>query len=90
MTGAPVPNYALTDYERAVEAAVFASVEPLTPAQIAQFVGDGDVTGALHAISARHAGGGFHLVERGRAHQDVNVVVGVGIEVVLVDEPLGY
>ena len=65
MTGEPVPNYAPTDFERAVEAAVFASVEPLTPAQIAQFVGDGDVTGALRAIAARHATGGIHLVERG-------------------------
>ncbi len=65
MTGAPVPDYAPSDFERAVEAAVFASVEPLTPAQIAQFVGDGDVTGALRAIAARHGAGGIHLVERG-------------------------
>lgn len=65
MTGEHIPDFAHTDFERAVEAAVFASVEPLTPAQIAQFVGDGDVAGALHAIAARHAGGGIHLVERG-------------------------
>lgn len=56
----PVP-----DFERGVEAAVFASAEPLTLADIAAHVGDGDVRAALDAIAARHAGSGIELVERG-------------------------
>lgn len=56
----PVP-----DYERGVEAAVFASAEPLTVADIAAHVGEGDVRAALAAIAARHAGTGIELVERG-------------------------
>jgi segregation and condensation protein B len=60
MIATPIP-----DYERGVEAAVFAATEPLTLADIAAYVGEGDVRGALTAIAARHAGSGIELVERG-------------------------
>jgi segregation and condensation protein B len=58
-------NGAIPDFERGVEATVFASEEPLSVAQIAAHVGEGDVRAALDAIAARHAGGGIELVERG-------------------------
>lgn len=58
-------NQQVPDYERGVEAAVFASAEPLTVADIAAHVGEGDVRAALSAIAARHAGTGIELVERG-------------------------
>ena len=58
-------NQPIPDYERGVEAAVFASAEPLTVADIAAHVGEGDVRAALSAIAARHAGTGIELVERG-------------------------
>jgi segregation and condensation protein B len=58
-------NQPVPDYERGVEAAVFASAEPLTVADIAAHVGEGDVRAALSAIAARHAGTGIELVERG-------------------------
>jgi segregation and condensation protein B len=57
MIATPIP-----DYERGVEAAVFAATEPLTLADIAAYVGEGDVRGALTAIAA---GSGIELVERG-------------------------
>lgn len=56
----PVP-----DFERGVEAAVFASSEPMTVADITAHVGEGDVRAALAAIAVRHAGTGIELVERG-------------------------
>lgn len=55
----------LSDFERGVEATVFASEAPLSVAEIALHVGDGDVRAALDAIAARHAGSGIELVERG-------------------------
>ena len=55
----------LPDFERGVEATVFASEAPLSVAEIALHVGDGDVRAALDAIAARHAGSGIELVERG-------------------------
>jgi segregation and condensation protein B len=58
-------NGAIPDFERGVEATVFASENPLSVAQIAAHVGEGDVRAALDAIAARHAGGGIELVERG-------------------------
>jgi segregation and condensation protein B len=60
MTAHPIP-----DFERGVEAALFAATEPLGVADIAAYVGDGDVKSALAAIAARHAGTGIELVERG-------------------------
>lgn len=56
----PIP-----DFERGVEATIFASAEPLTLAEIAAHVGEGEVRAALAAIAQRHAGGGIELVERG-------------------------
>lgn len=56
---------AIDDFERGVEAALFASDAPLSLADITAYVGDGDVRGALSAIVARHAGTGIELVERG-------------------------
>ena len=56
---------AIDDFERGVEAALFASDAPLSLADITAYVGDGDVRGALSAIAARHAGTGIELVERG-------------------------
>jgi segregation and condensation protein B len=55
----------IPDFERGVEATVFASAEPLSVDQIAAHVGDGDVRAALAAIAARHGGSGIELVERG-------------------------
>ena len=56
----PVP-----DFERGVEAALFAATSPLAVADIAAYVGGGDIRSALAAIAARHAGTGIELVERG-------------------------
>lgn len=55
----------ISDFERGIEAAVFAASEPLSPADLAAYVGEGDVTAALLAIQARHTGSGIELVERG-------------------------
>lgn len=55
----------LSDFERGVEATLFASAHPLTIAEVSAYVGDGDIGGALTAIQARHAGTGIELVERG-------------------------
>ena len=60
MTAAPIP-----DFERGVEAALFAATEPLSVADLQSRVGEGDVRGAIAAIVQRHAGGGIELVERG-------------------------
>jgi len=57
----------IADPLRAVEAALFASAEPLTPADIAEHVGpDVDVEGALAELQAHYAGRGVELVERGK------------------------
>ena len=53
------------DIQRAVEALLFASEAPLTTEEIARRTGMSDVTPALAAIAARHAGHGIELVERG-------------------------
>jgi segregation and condensation protein B len=56
----------LSDDLRAVEAAVFAAVEPLGAEDIAAHVGAGiDVGGALAELQAHYAGRGVNLVERG-------------------------
>lgn len=60
MTLHPTP-----DFERGVEAALFAATEPLTVADLAAYVGEGDIASALAAIATRHAGTGIELVERG-------------------------
>jgi segregation and condensation protein B len=55
----------ISDFERGIEAALFASTGPLSVADLAAYVGEGDVGAALIAIAARHAGTGIELVERG-------------------------
>lgn len=55
----------ISDFERGVEAALFAADAPMTAADLAAYVGDGDVRATLAAIAARHAGTGIELVERG-------------------------
>ena len=56
----------IADFERGVEAALFAATQPLSIAEIAAYVGTGDVTAALCAIAKRHAGSGIELVEFGK------------------------
>ena len=53
------------DLARAVEAALFAATEPLTPAQLSKHLGDADVRGALAQLARHYAGRGVELVERG-------------------------
>ncbi len=53
------------DLARAVEALLFASEMPLAADDIARRLEVADVTEALTAIAARHAGHGIELVERG-------------------------
>lgn len=55
----------ISDLERGVEAALFASADPLSSADIAAYVGEGDIKACLLAIQVRHAGTGIELVERG-------------------------
>jgi segregation and condensation protein B len=58
----------IPDPLRAVEAALFASAEPLTTAAIADYVGaDVDIPAALAELQDHYAGRGIELVERGRA-----------------------
>jgi len=60
MTAKSIP-----DFERGVEAALFASADPLSSDRLAAYVGAGDIKAALIAIQTRHAGSGIELVERG-------------------------
>ena len=54
------------DLSRAVEATLFAASEPMSPAEIAAYVGvDADVKGALAILTERYAGRGVNVVERG-------------------------
>lgn len=53
---------------RAVEAALFAAEQPMTPEQIRAYVGDAvDVTRALATLVGHYAGRGIELVQRGKA-----------------------
>ena len=54
MTDQPV-----SDFERGVEATLFASAEPLSIDRLADYVGEGDIRSALFAIRDRHAGTGI-------------------------------
>ena len=57
----------IDDGIRAVEATLFASLEPLTRQEIGDHVGDGvDVAAALATLQAFYAGRGIELVERGQ------------------------
>lgn len=53
------------DLVRAVEAALFAAESPMTIAELASVVGQGDHAGALSTIVDHYAGRGIELVERG-------------------------
>ena len=55
----------MDEFTRAVEAAVFASAEPVTVEEIASYAGEGDVAAALADLAERYAGHGIELVERG-------------------------
>jgi segregation and condensation protein B len=55
----------MDEFVRAVEAAVFASAEPLGVAEIAAYAGEGDVAAALAELAERYQGQGIELVERG-------------------------
>ena len=55
----------MDELTRAVEAALFASASPLSPAEISAHVGEGDVAAALAALAERYAGHGIELVARG-------------------------
>ena len=59
----------IDDRERAIEAMLFASDDPLDARQVAGRLGDemtpGEVRAIIQTIAARHAGSGIELVERG-------------------------
>ncbi|WP_156930321.1 SMC-Scp complex subunit ScpB [Sphingomonas jaspsi] len=55
----------MDDFTRAVEAAVFASSEPIGVEEIAAYAGEGDVAAALAELAERYTGHGVELVERG-------------------------
>lgn len=59
----------IDDLERAIEAMLFASDEPLDARQVAGRLGDemtpGQVKAIIETIARRHAGSGIELVERG-------------------------
>ena len=55
----------MDQFTRAVEATLFASAEPLTPEEIAEYAGDGDVAAALASLADFYGGRGIELVERG-------------------------
>ena len=55
----------MDEFVRSVEATVFASAEPLSVADIAAHVGEGDVAAALAELAERYQGHGIELVERG-------------------------
>ena len=55
----------MDEFQRAVEAAIFASEAPLSAEDIAGYVGEGDVEAALGRLAERYAGHGIELVERG-------------------------
>ena len=55
----------MDEFQRAVEAALFASNAPLTPEEIRDYAGEGDVVAALAALGDHYGGRGIELVERG-------------------------
>ncbi len=58
-------EFGLDEFTRAVEAAVFASAAPLTPDEIGDYAGAGDVAAALAWLADHYGGRGVELVERG-------------------------
>jgi segregation and condensation protein B len=55
----------MDELDRAVEATLFAAVEPMSAEEIAAHVGADDVAGILAGLAAHYAGHGIELVERG-------------------------
>jgi segregation and condensation protein B len=55
----------MDEFVRAVEATIFASVEPLSVEEIQAYAGEGDVKAALETLSDIYMGRGIELVERG-------------------------
>jgi len=55
----------MDEFQRAVEAAIFASDSPLGVDDIQAYAGEGDVVTALAELAERYAGHGIELVERG-------------------------
>ena len=59
----------MTDFERAVEAALFAADEPMSPEALASLLGDADaadIREALNNLARHYEKRGVHLVERGK------------------------
>ena len=56
----------MTEFERAVEATLFAAEEPMDMDEIQAHVGEGDVAAALASLAERYVGHGIELVERGK------------------------
>jgi segregation and condensation protein B len=55
----------MNEVERAIEATLFASAEPMSAEEIAAHVGAEDVEAILAGLAERYAGHGIELVERG-------------------------
>jgi segregation and condensation protein B len=55
----------MDEFVRSVEAAIFASSEPITIEEITAYAGEGDVDAALAALAEIYTGHGIDLVERG-------------------------
>jgi segregation and condensation protein B len=55
----------MTEFERAVEACLFAAAEPMAPDDITAHAGEGDVAAALARLAEIYTGHGIELVERG-------------------------
>ena len=55
----------MDEFTRAVEATLFASATPLSPEEIAEYAGEGDVAAALDRLAEHYAGHGIELVTRG-------------------------
>ncbi len=58
-------EFGLDEFTRAVEATLFASANPLSPEEIAEYAGQGDVAAALAQLAEHYGGRGIELVERG-------------------------
>jgi segregation and condensation protein B len=56
---------ATDDYTRRVEAVLFAAAEPLSPADIRTYAGEGDLGSALETLVADYSARGVNLVQRG-------------------------
>jgi segregation and condensation protein B len=55
----------LAGYARRVEAVLFAAAEPLTPADIRTYAGEGDLGAAIEQLVADYSSRGVNLVQRG-------------------------